>query len=73
MGLQARLDEQAIRLIPEIYDTISRAESFEANQMRCCVLREFLTSPKPVGEMNEDETSAFTDQIIAIFKYNDWI
>lgn len=72
MSIQAIFNENAIKAFPKLDRLISKAEVFEANQMKSYALREMINSKKRVSDMSEVELNVFQTDLIEVFSYKGW-
>jgi len=73
MTLQAKLDNMALKMLHMTSNSISQADKFNANQMRCYALREMMNTEKPMNEMTESELKAFDANIVRMFIFKEWM
>lgn len=73
MSIQGIFNQEVFNYFPKIVEILKTVEFFERNQIRCKVWQECLNSRVAICNMKENELKEFEDELIAIFKYNNWI
>lgn len=73
MSLQNSLNSDSLSKLTSVSEVISKAEKFEANQMREAVIRAMLNSNTAVDDMNEEELTKFESDLIDSFRFKEWI
>lgn len=73
MSLQNSLNNDSLSKLTLVSDVISKAEKFEANQMREAATRAMLNSRTAINDMNEEELAKFENNLIDSFRFKEWI
>ena len=73
MSVQAALNADSMNSIPKVKQVISKAENFEANQMEQKALNKMMNSHVAIVDMNCQQLEQFQDDLIEIFKFNNWL
>lgn len=73
MNLQHQLNKLSLIRTPRISAIIEGAASYEANQMREYTLQKMMDSYTSITDMTEHQLDEFQDNVIADFKYKNWL
>jgi hypothetical protein len=73
MGLQASMNQNAVDMLPKIKAAIEAADGFDANQMKCSIIRGCLNTSPSLVEKTLAQLEAFQDDFIEYFKRQGWL
>ena len=73
MSLQADLNDEALKHLPEVLKVIHKAEAFEANQMHNAAIQHMLNSDVAVAHMDASDLTLFQEELLEYFKYQEWL
>jgi hypothetical protein len=71
--MQARMNQEAIDMLPRIKHVIALAEDFEACQMTQATLMSICNSVRSISEMSGAQIFIFEEMLLEQFKYKEWI
>jgi hypothetical protein len=72
MSLQAILDNDAISQLKTVSEEIKNSDSFDANEMKNLVIREFSNSRIAFDDMTKAQKATFEANILSIFLHKNW-
>jgi len=73
MTLQAKLNRQALDYFPKIKQLINNSADFEANQMRCNVIKQIMRLEEPIDKASPETIERYQFFMIQSFKYLGWV
>lgn len=71
--MQSQLNNQALSYVPKIKQILKTCDQFSHDQIINYTLREMNNRPVCLTDSSFEEIDKFQDELIEIFKINDWI
>jgi len=72
-NLQHKLNNDSIDMLPKIREIISKADNFEANQIRCYSLNAMLNNNRSVNNMSDKQKEEYSSELLNVFKHKEWV
>ena len=74
MTIQSKLNQNALDMLTEDFNAaVNSAAEFESNQMRESALREICNNSIRLTDMNSEQISDFSNDLLNQFKFKNWI